>query len=286
VQTPQGDWWAVFLGCRPYEGDYYNTGRETFLAPVWWTDGWPQINPGQMLVRYRYPYPLQPMEKMGFDVMGGNFVRKDDFQSDKLDLVWEYLRTPLEHWYSLTNRKGWLALQLRPETCSGSGNPSFLARRQQHAIGSASVAIDFSPNTENEKAGLVVFQNERRFYYVCKSVEAGEPVVQLFDSPGGKTPGDTMRLIASRPLLPGDARKKLSLKIEAHGAAYSFHYAVGTAKWNLLKDSVDARYLSTKDAGGFVGCVYALYATSLGRPSSNFAYYDWFEYSGNDSVFR
>ena len=31
VETPDGAWWAVFLGCRPYEGGrLYNTGRETF----------------------------------------------------------------------------------------------------------------------------------------------------------------------------------------------------------------------------------------------------------------
>ena len=49
VQTESGDWWAVFLGCRPYhpyEKEYYNTGRETFLAPVKWENGWPTINPG------------------------------------------------------------------------------------------------------------------------------------------------------------------------------------------------------------------------------------------------
>ena len=37
IQTENGDWLAVFLGCRPYSmsGDgFYNTGRETFLAPV------------------------------------------------------------------------------------------------------------------------------------------------------------------------------------------------------------------------------------------------------------
>ena len=36
IQTPEGDWWAVFLGCRPYKDDLYNTGRETFLLPVKW----------------------------------------------------------------------------------------------------------------------------------------------------------------------------------------------------------------------------------------------------------
>lgn len=36
VELPNGDWWSVFLGCRPYEGDLYNTGRETFMMPVEW----------------------------------------------------------------------------------------------------------------------------------------------------------------------------------------------------------------------------------------------------------
>lgn len=44
VQTQNGTWYAVFLGCRPYEGNYFNIGRETFMCPVTWTnDGWPVI---------------------------------------------------------------------------------------------------------------------------------------------------------------------------------------------------------------------------------------------------
>lgn len=56
VQMDNGDWWAVFLAVRPYEGNYFNTGRETFLAPVRWTeDGWPVINPDFEEVQYSYP---------------------------------------------------------------------------------------------------------------------------------------------------------------------------------------------------------------------------------------
>ena len=43
VQMEDGSWWAVFLASRPYEGHRYNTGRETFLLPVTWKDGWPVI---------------------------------------------------------------------------------------------------------------------------------------------------------------------------------------------------------------------------------------------------
>jgi alpha-N-arabinofuranosidase len=56
-------------------------------------------------------------------------------------------------------------------------------------------------------------------------------------------------------------------------------------KWTVLQD-VDAKFLSTATAGGFVGSVFGLYVTSLGEPSSTKAHYDWFEYKGNDEVFR
>ena len=50
---PDGNWWAVFLACRPYAPDRWATGRETFLLPVKWTDdGWPQILPPGERVPY------------------------------------------------------------------------------------------------------------------------------------------------------------------------------------------------------------------------------------------
>ena len=57
VETNAGDWYALFLGCRPYEGNHYNTGRETFMTPMQWVDGWPVINPGYTEVQYQYPAP-------------------------------------------------------------------------------------------------------------------------------------------------------------------------------------------------------------------------------------
>ena len=45
VEGPDGNTYAVFLAVRPYQADLYNTGRETFIAPVKWINGWPVINP-------------------------------------------------------------------------------------------------------------------------------------------------------------------------------------------------------------------------------------------------
>jgi alpha-N-arabinofuranosidase len=54
----------------------------------------------------------------------------------------------------------------------------------------------------------------------------------------------------------------------------------------MLKDNMDAKYLSTRVAGGFVGCLYAMYATSLGKPSTTVSCFDWFEYQGKDDIYE
>ena len=38
--------------------------------------------------------------------------------------------------------------------------------------------------------------------------------------------------------------------------------------------------------GGFVGCMYVLYATSIGKSSNNVSHFDWFKYRGDDEVYR
>lgn len=285
VETQEGSWWAVFLGCQPYppyEKDYYNTGRETFLAPVTWKSGWPTIVQHGQTVAYHYSYPLPAVEQKGALRYGGNFEYTDDFGEKSLDLNWEFLRAPKEKWYSLTEKPGYLAVRLRPETCAGKMNPSFLGRRQQHAESSASTAMLFSPADANEKAGLLVFQNESHFYYLCKSMRDNERVIELYKSIDNPDSVDKMELVTSRTLAPNSENREIYLRIDAHGEYYSFLFSSEAGKWITLKDSLDASFLSTKVAGGFVGCMYALYSTSLGKPSDNTSYFDWFKYKGTN----
>lgn len=174
VETNDGKWYAVFLGCRPYEGDYYNTGRETFMAPVEWKDEWPIINPGYDEVQYHYPVPMASTKTI-YNSFSGNAFYRDDFNATQLNYRWQFLRTVKEKWFSLTDKKGVLAIDLRPETCSGKNNPSFLAHRQQNLNCSATTSLEFSAIAENEKAGLVIFQNETHYFFLCKSVENNNP---------------------------------------------------------------------------------------------------------------
>jgi xylan 1,4-beta-xylosidase len=160
---------------------------------------------------------------------------------------------------------------------SGRSNPSFVGFRQQHHQAVATTRLSFVPGGENEKAGLVIFQGERAWYYLCKSTSEGRGVVQLYQSDG-----DSMKLLSVKNL--NSINQDVYLRIEPAGAIYSISYATDGKTWIKLQD-VDGKILSTARAGGFVGSVFGLYATSLGKPSSTKAAYDWFEYKGNDPVF-
>jgi alpha-N-arabinofuranosidase len=279
VQAPDKSWYAIFLACRPYEGDHYNIGRETFMAPVTWTpDGWPVITKGVEEVKYRYPITMANKSATAVNPFTGNFSFRDDFTNPSLNLRYIFLRTVTDKWYNTTDRKGWLSLQLRPHTVSGLDNPSFVGFRQHHHEATATIKLKFSAATENEKAGLVIFQSEGHFYYLCKSIEENKPVVQLYQSTK-----DSMRLLASKQL--PSANGDIYLRIEPDKAVYNTAFSMDGKSFTPLQQ-VDGRFLSTATAGGFVGSVFGLYATSLGKESQNKAWFDWFSYKGNDEVFR
>ncbi len=279
VEGPDGKWYAIFLAVRPYEDDYYNTGRETFIAPVTWKDEWPVINADVKEIQYSYATNIRENKTPGLQPQSGNF-KYSVALNKPLDYSFLFLRISDPSWYTIG--KDGLTMKLKPETCAGTGNPAFIAKRQQHLNCSFDTELAFNTDKTNEKAGLVIFQNEEHYYYICKSVDAQQrPVVQLFKS--GKA-GET-ELLTEQPLT-ADPKGKLQLRIRANGANYAFDYATTAGKWNLLKDNVDGKFLSTHTAGGFVGCVFAMYATSNGKETTNTAKFIRLNYAGNDSVYQ
>lgn len=279
VQTGEGNWWAVFLGCRPHEPfieNNYNTGRETFLAPITWINGWPIINYGNEEVKLKYHMPTKVKGKANIP-FNGDFTIEEKFNDSILPKYFMFIKTPKEKWFSLNSKKGFLEIIVRPETVSGKSNPSFLGRRQQHSYCNYSTMMQFEAKNENEKAGIIAYQMEEYFYYFCKSKVNGKDVLQLFKS-NKDYDNFNMELIDEKEIISGN----LFLKIEANGRDYSFYYGYKKNDWKLFKDNVDASYLSPRNVYGFVGTVFGLYATSLGKESDNKAYFDFVKYSGKN----
>jgi alpha-N-arabinofuranosidase len=253
------------------------------MTPVEWKDGWPLINPGYEEVQYHYPVPFPKQTKKITNSFSGNFLFKDDFNTGQLNYRWELLRTPEENWYNLSEKSGALTMSLLPQTCSGKEVPAFLGFRQSHLSGYATTSINFKARSANEKAGLLIFQNEPHFYFLCQSIQNDTTVVQLYRSVANDKDG-RMELLQSQSL--SELKNDLELKIEAKRNFYAFWYSTKKGKWILLKDNVDAKFLSTKIAGGFVGSMYALYGTSLGEKTNNKVYFNWFESKSEDELYK
>lgn len=256
VETQNGEWWAVFLGVRPYDGTHFNTGRETFLLPVTWKEGWPVILENDEIVPVKLTRPDLPKAETPEPPQQGNFTYTDDFDSPQLADYWTMLRTPHEEWWSLSE-DGFLTIEARPEKISGLGNPSFIGRRQQHAYASASTKMRYSPKQPGDIAGLVAFQGEQFYYMLGVTLnEDGQKEIFL-----EKSEGDDKSIVASE-ILENTPVDEFYLKIDARGAEYDFSYATAENGWRYLHEGADGTILSTYKAGGFVGTVIGMYAYS------------------------
>ena len=278
VETQSGEWWMVLLAMRPYGGYFYNLGRETFLVPVRWEDGWPVVAPGRGRVEALERAPNLPEHRWP------SLPACDHFESQTLASQWNFLRTPREDFWSLNARPGYLRLRLRPEQLTDLANPSFVGRRQQHMRFAVRAALEFQPQHKDECAGLVLLQNNQFNFRFVVSGGAATTVSLVKRA----TPEPNPRLLpiqtgtdVTLAELPIEG-SRFYFKVEADGQAYSFYIATAPEAWQPVAEGVDGRILSTPFAGGFVGAYIGMYASSNGQPSANTADFDWFEYVGLD----
>ena len=249
VEDKNGQWWAVFLGCRAYEGPFYNTGRDTYMLPVTWKDGWPEIlEKGKAMptvVNLPKPVTVQPGQQLT-----GNFSYTDRFDQQKLDQRWIFLRNPEMERYEW----GANGLTIHPAKADISQlEPlSAIFCRQQHTCFTAETEVTFNPKSEKDVAGLALLQNEHFNFVFGKTMLNGRTMVTLTRAEG-------------KPVLVGsaavDATKPLKLKVSGDGRYYSFYFTQD-GNWQTLAQGVDAVNLSTARSGGFIGACIGLYATA------------------------
>ncbi|WP_324788105.1 glycoside hydrolase family 43 protein [Streptomyces sp. H51] len=255
VQGPDGSWWMVLLGVRPRGGTpgWHVLGRETFLAPVTWADGWPVVGE----VSPALPAPPWPL------VPGPVESGRDDFDLAELRPYWISVRDrPVER-CTTAERTGWLTLRARGD---GLDDPDvvFVGRRQQHLTCRVRTRID----PARGRGGLAVRLDEEHHY----EIEASEGEVRVLARVGPLRTVVGSRAVPPGPVVlglrvsdtpPRDARTgpdTLTLGVEEPDGAFT---VLGT---------LDGRYLSTEVAGGFTGRVIGMYA------SAGTVHFDWFDY--------
>lgn len=252
VQTPSGDWWAVFLATRPYLKDHYNTGRETFLLPVSWEDEWPRVLEKGEPIPTRGRLPDEYADFAVAEPMTGNFLWKDDFDGPRLNSQWLRLRSFDSSWLSLIG--GRLHLEALDQALDSRQQPAYVGRRQQHQSFSATTRV-MLPESNSLSAGLAVFQNEEFHYYLGVRADDDERVTVFIERASGSPPEPFF--VASGPTA---GSVWIDLVMEVDGNAISFYSQLENQPRQTLVEDADATILSTATAGGFVGATVGVHA--------------------------
>jgi xylan 1,4-beta-xylosidase len=264
VQAKDGSWWIVFLGVRP--NGYppaYHLGRETFLAPVHWTDdGWPVVGEnGKALLDFEVSGLTVPQNPTCED-------SRDDFTDTTLAPVWNFLRNPSPDDFSLDVRPGWLRMRCSQTTFfAGMGSPAFVGRRQRHFDCRVETLVELAPGSDGDEAGLVVLMNGAHHYEIAVKQIEGSPNLIV-----RRQIGSLSAIVFRRPLKSYSAM----LSIVADSDWDTLSYA------EVGEDPIEAargetRYLSTEVAGGFIGVYFGLYAQAESL-SNGAAFFDYFIY--------
>lgn len=230
VQTPEGDWWMVCLGFRTQGGNFHLLGRETFLAPVEWKDGWPTVN-GDGQIFLDMPDSRLP-ENSGGSPESALYLRNPDFSNYSIS----------EEGISL--KAG--AFNLDEKVFS----PTFIAWRQRDIKFRAGSKLRFVRGAQGSEAGIAVYMDSDSHYEVFfrKGLFFNRIVLRYRL---GRVTGETSRIILGR---------KAELEIE--GSEYAYDFAFVRKGRRIRLGSLDTKYLSSETAGGFTGVVLGLFTVS------------------------
>ena len=142
VQGADGKWWISFLAFRFIGGSYHHLGRETFVLPVEWTkDGWPVINGGR------------PAE-----VTGQSSAIANSCSTTFLNIGPEFIhiQQPVEERYEHVGTA--LRLHCSPSSLTANNQPTFIGRRMQNDIMTATTYMDATGLQVGDEAGFTLYQ--------------------------------------------------------------------------------------------------------------------------------
>jgi beta-xylosidase len=249
----------VLLGVRPRGGTpgWHVIGRETYLAPVTWADGWPVIG-AVTPVMTAPPWPPRP---------AAGPPARDDFDLARLHPQWVSVRSRPAGHCSTQDRPGWLTLRANGASIDDP-DVTFVGRRQQHLSCRARALADAAEG----RGGLAVRLDERHHYEI--EVADGEVRVSARIGPLRQTVG-------TAPAPPGPVVLRIDVLASPLGLALAHPLREPDLLSLGLEDQdgvftvlaeLDGRYLSTEVAGGFTGRVIGMYATA------GAVRFDWFDY--------
>ena len=178
VEDQNGNWWMVCLAvrCIGENGNHlmlHNLGRETFLAPVIWENGWPVVNGGKRLeAQMEADLPEECVTAQ---------VQEDVYDYDRIrkEHALTFIRKPLDERNFVSAEEQITLIGNGICLSDEKATPVFAGIRQKEF--SFNMTIEVTPQLfpEGGKAGLSVFYTNEHHYDLYITCRGGKRYVQV-----------------------------------------------------------------------------------------------------------
>ncbi|MFR9648925.1 MAG: glycoside hydrolase 43 family protein [Rikenellaceae bacterium] len=245
VDTKSGEWWFIHFQAK---GAY---GRIAHLQPVEWVDGWPMMGVEKDGVQE----PVMSYKKP--NIPDRHTITKpqtsDEFDASTLALQWQWHANPQAEWYSLSANPGKMRLYSAPVP-THRGNlhyaPNLLLQKFPTEEFSATTSVEFTPELQGEKCGLVVMGNTHWYLSLQKS---GECVKLRLYTGRGNNIDDPTELLQEVDLDMNSCHLRVDV---TKGAECQFSYSLDGETFTTIGDSFAAKQ------GGWIGAKVGIFSVS------------------------
>ncbi len=248
VEDTNGQWWALALGTR-HKDQHHNLGRETFLLPVDWRDGWPFIGTDggtELVTSVDRPAPkITPTRAQG--------------QTDLLFAGWHWLREPDP---CRADAAG-ILIPFGGGLTDTAPAPGALFRFQTEDC--QTFMADLTAMNGDGAAGVAVYSDRDHHYCAMftpfSGLAGGE--IRFTRTVDDLVTTTTTSVATSAP----------RFVVTATPLHYIFHVVDGDIKVELGRGA--ARLLSAEACEWFVGANFALVAVGRAGGSARFSHVSW-----------
>ena len=271
IQLDDGRNYMVLLGIRNQIERGSNMGRETFLAPVTWEREpfewketkhlWPVVSPKTGRI------------ELSNDIVFNNSIQnmetsfKDNFDSEKLNLKWNFRRYPIENIFHLNKKDKRLNLICHPNQIKERDRAALLGFKQTESSFEYLTEMYFEPNTNGSEAGISFFQKDDNYINFTLIKDDGKHYLQAYAVKNGE-------LISTKKEHLEQFKGQIKFKVIADKEAYKLYFSTKGTYFNLFT-SLDG---SSLKSNGYTGVHLGLYATSNGKKTKDSASFEYVNY--------
>lgn len=235
-----GNWWVVHLGIRMSRRTMSVLGRETFLMPVTWKEGWPCIGEsGRSVIEAEGPLWEEQREVTEWQA---------DFSEAAWEPQWIWLRNPVPN-----AERGDGELVLPPvEKTDGCGRThGVVGVRPMDFSCEVGATFTFDPQSVGEEAGMIIYLASDFHYRMGKQKRSDGMYLVMI-----RTAEDMVQTVLERKI--GDGA--LSIHIQTGKEMDAFWFKEEDGDWEVA-GPVSNRFLSCEVSGRcFTGTIIGLYA--------------------------